>query len=72
LNEENINEFSLKRHVGQVYALVVHKNLLFVRAANGDILMWKGSFEVNPFKLVATIKAHKQAVKRPREQYNLG
>ncbi|CAK7336585.1 unnamed protein product [Dovyalis caffra] len=62
LNREIINDFSLEGPVGQVYALAVHNDLLFAGAANGDILVWKGCFEANPFKLVATIKAHKQAV----------
>ncbi|CAK7356066.1 unnamed protein product [Dovyalis caffra] len=62
LNGENINDFSLEGPVGQVYALAVHKDLLFAGAANGDVLVWKWSFEANPFKLVTTIKAYKQAV----------
>ncbi|KDP42080.1 hypothetical protein JCGZ_01868 [Jatropha curcas] len=62
LSESDIKEFSLDGPVGRVYALAVYKDMLFAGAANGDILVWKGSFEENPFKLVANIRAHKMPI----------
>ncbi|KAJ4824669.1 hypothetical protein Tsubulata_047516 [Turnera subulata] len=54
--------FSLTGPVGQVYALAVHKDLLFAGDGSGQILVWKGSIEATPFSHVATLQAHNKAV----------
>ncbi|KAF2317479.1 hypothetical protein GH714_022651 [Hevea brasiliensis] len=62
LSLEGNKEFCLDGPIGQVYALAVYKDLLFAGTANGDILLWEGSFEANPFAMVAPLRELKKAV----------
>ncbi|KAJ4703054.1 Zinc finger CCCH domain-containing protein [Melia azedarach] len=56
--------FVLKGPVGQVNSMAVCNinDVLFAGSEDGVISVWKGSFEANPFKLVASIKAHSGSV----------
>ncbi|GKU97699.1 hypothetical protein SLEP1_g10807 [Rubroshorea leprosula] len=52
----------LKHSLGQVYAMEADGDLLFSGTQEGSVLAWRGSFEANPFKLVASLKGHSKVV----------
>lgn len=57
-NNDCDEPFVLDRPIGQVNVLVVYNDLLFAGSEDGVITVWKGSFDANPFKQAAAIKAH--------------
>lgn len=57
-NNDCDEAFVLDGPIGQVNALVVYNDLLFAGSEDGVITVWKESFDANPFKQAAAIKAH--------------
>ncbi|GMN36917.1 hypothetical protein TIFTF001_042533 [Ficus carica] len=65
-NTQRSAEFSLDGPVGQVYAMIFDKNILFAGTQNGQILAWKVSPEnettTNPFQPAHVLEGHNQGI----------
>ncbi|GMN19616.1 hypothetical protein TIFTF001_049935 [Ficus carica] len=65
-NTQSGAEFSLNGPVGQVYAMIFDKNILFAGTQNGQILAWKVSSEsettTNPFQPAHVLEGHTQGI----------
>ncbi|KAK9273123.1 hypothetical protein L1049_017930 [Liquidambar formosana] len=61
-NIQTCADHSLSGPVGQVYAMVVGKEILFAGAQDGAILAWKPNSETNSFQLAVSMKGHSGAV----------
>ncbi|KAI8530431.1 hypothetical protein RHMOL_Rhmol11G0057600 [Rhododendron molle] len=57
-NTQTSMDLSLNGPVGQVYALVVGNDLLFVGTQDGTILAWRFNAVENRFDTAATLKGH--------------
>ncbi|GLT77563.1 hypothetical protein SLA2020_491330 [Shorea laevis] len=52
----------LNHSMGQVYSMEADEDLLYAGTQEGSILVWRGSCEATPFKLVASLKGHSKGV----------
>ncbi|KAI6706014.1 hypothetical protein NL676_008976 [Syzygium grande] len=61
-NIQNGASYNISGPAGQVHAMEVAKNMLFARAQDGAILVWKGGSKAAPFQMAAPLMGHTRGV----------